>query len=277
MTGGKAPGVGPRTSGRDNERVAARANGEKPGTAGNGTPGNGTAGQTPTGHKRRVGRPRRIEPEAIVDVARRILQEEGVAALSMRRVAKEVGATPMALYHHVRDKDELLMLTLAGTAATLPRPELPADPRDRLLAVALHMHGILRELPWVVEVLSLGDLSDKGAMWMVDEIIGAGVACGLSPVEAAHAYRTVWHCVYGDLAFRNAMTRRAEEPDRKRYFPDTLTEADTADLPHVAPLASRWAELRETYDFARQLGAVVDGLLGRATRPTPSHPRADTP
>lgn len=267
--------------------MAARANDEEPGpdgkntagkdTAGKDTGEKGTAGPNPAASKRRVGRPRRIEPEAIVDVARRILQEEGVAALSMRRVAKEIGATPMALYHHVRDKDELLMLTLAGTAATLPRPDLPADPRDRLLAVALHMHGVLLKLPWVVEVLSLGDLSDKGAMWMVDEIIGAGVACGLSPVEAAHTYRTVWHCVYGDLAFRNAMARRAEEPDRKRYFPDTLTDADTAELPHVAPLAPRWAELRETYDFGRQLGAVVDGLLGRATRPTPSHPRAETP
>ncbi|WJV46753.1 TetR/AcrR family transcriptional regulator [Streptomyces flavofungini] len=262
--------------------MAARANDEEPGTADQKPTGRNTAGQHPAdrnaaGPKRRVGRPRRIEPEAIVGVARRILQEEGVGALSMRRVAKEVGATPMALYHHVRDKDELLMLTLAGTAATLPRPELPADPRDRLLAVALHMHGILLELPWVVEVLSLGDLSDKGAMWMVDEIIGAGVACGLSPVEAAHAYRTVWHCVYGDLAFRNAMARRAGEPDRKRYFPDTLTDADTAELPHVAPLASRWTELRESYDFAGQLGAVVDGLLGRTPRPAPSLPRADTP
>lgn len=245
--------------------MAAATNGEDPGTA---------------GRKRRVGRPRRIEQEAIVDVARRILQEEGVAALSMRRVAKEVGATPMALYHHVRDKDELLMLTLAGTAATLPRPELPDDPRERLLAVALHMHGILLRLPWVVEVLSLGDLTDKGAMWMVDEIVGAGVACGLSPEQAVHAYRTIWHCAYGDLAFRHAMARRADEPDRKRYFPDRLTEADLAELPHVAPLTSRWTELREAYDFAGQLAAVVDGLLGRATgpgHPAPSHPQADTP
>ncbi|QDQ13208.1 TetR/AcrR family transcriptional regulator [Streptomyces spectabilis] len=229
--------------------MAAEANAEEPLEPG--------AGE----RKRRVGRPRRIEPEAIVDVARSILQKEGVAALSMRRVAKEVGATPMALYHHVRDKDELLMLALSGTAATLPRPELPANPRERLLAVCLHMHGVLLRLPWVVEVLSLGDLSDKGAMWMVDEIIGSGIACGLTPEEAVHAYRTVWHCVYGDLVFRRAMARRAEEPERKRYFPDMVTEADAAELPHVTPLAPRWEELAGTYDIGRQLAAVIDGLL----------------
>ncbi|MFF1376889.1 TetR/AcrR family transcriptional regulator [Streptomyces sp. NPDC058308] len=241
----------------DNEQTAA----------GSGA-GAGARAETPgAGKKRAVGRPRRIETATIVATARRILETEGVAALSMRRVAKEVGATPMALYHHVRDKDELLMLTLAGTAATVPRPELPADPRERLLAVSVHMHGILAGMPWVVEVLSLGDLTDEGALWMVEEIIASCVACGLTPEEAVRAYRTIWHCVYGDLAFRRAMERRAEDPDRKRHFPGLLTGADAAELPYLAALAGRWAELTEDYDVTRQLGAVIDGLLGRAERP----------
>lgn len=223
--------------------------------------------EEPAKKKRRVGRPRRVDTETIVATARRILAEEGVAALSMRRVAKEVGTTPMALYHHVRDKDDLLMLTLSGTAATTPRPELPAEPRERLLAVSLHMHDTLARLPWVVEVLSLGDLTDKGALWMVEEIVGAGIDCGLTSAEAVRAYRTIWHCVYGDLVFRHAMRRRAEDPERKRYFPDMLTEADADELPHLAALAGRWDELTGDYDTERQLGAVIDGLLGRAERP----------
>ncbi|MET7357480.1 TetR/AcrR family transcriptional regulator [Streptomyces sp. NPDC005562] len=210
-----------------------------------------------------MGRPRRVEPETIVATARRILETEGVAALSMRRVAKEVGTTPMALYHHVRDKDELLMLALAGTAAAVPRPELPAEPRDRLLAVALHMHGMLARMPWVVEVLSLGDLTDEGALWMVEEIVACGVACGLTPEEAVRAYRTIWHCVYGDLAFRRAMERRAADPGRRRHFPGLLADADATELPHLTALADRWSELTEGYDVTGQLGAVVDGLLGR--------------
>ncbi|MFG2499930.1 TetR/AcrR family transcriptional regulator [Streptomyces sp. NPDC048441] len=219
------------------------------------------------GEKKKRGRPSRIDLDTIVDVARRILQEEGVAALSMRRVAKEVGTTPMALYHHVHDKDELLMLTLSGTADSTPRPELPDDPRDRLLAVSLHMHDTLARMPWVVEVLSLGDLTDKGALWMVEEIIGCGIACGLTQAQAVAAYRTIWHCVYGDLVFRQAMARRSAEPDRKRHFPGMITEADATDLPHMTALADRWLELTEAYDVSEQLGAVIDGLLGRARRP----------
>ncbi|MFF4347999.1 TetR/AcrR family transcriptional regulator [Streptomyces sp. NPDC001530] len=208
-----------------------------------------------------VGRPRRIEARQIVDAARRIIQEEGVDAVSMRRVAKEVGTTPMALYHHVRDKDELLMLTLSGMAATVPRPALPDDPRERVLATAVHMHAVLRGMPWVVEVLGLGDLTDKGALWMVEEIIASAVACGLTPDEAVRAYRTIWYCVYGDLVFRRAVDRRTAEPDRKRYFPALLSDEDAAELPHLTALADRWEQLTEAYDVREQLAAVVTGLL----------------
>ncbi|MEU4997628.1 helix-turn-helix domain-containing protein [Streptomyces sp. NPDC021622] len=220
-----------------------------------------------TEEKKKRGRPSRIDLDAIVGIARRILQEEGVAALSMRRVAKEVGTTPMALYHHVRDKDELLMLTLSGMADSVPRPQLPDDPRDRMLAVSVHMHGTLAGMPWVVEVLSLGDLTDKGALWMVDEIVGSAMTLGLTPGQAVAAYRTIWHCVYGDLVFRQAMARRAEEPDRKRHFPDMITAADADELPHMTALADRWLELTADYDVSKQLGAVIDGLLGQAGRP----------
>ncbi|QJT03549.1 TetR/AcrR family transcriptional regulator [Streptomyces asoensis] len=215
-----------------------------------------------TEEKRAVGRPPRIEKRQIVDVARRIIQAEGVGALSMRRVAKEVGATPMALYHHVRDKDELLMLTLSGMAETFERPPLPEHPRDRVLATAVHMHAILSEVDWVVDVLSLGDLTDKGALWMPEEIIDSAIACGLSPEAAIHAYRTIWYVVHGALVFRRADARRAADPARKPFFPALITPDDAGELPRLSALAGRWEEVTGDYDVAAQLAAVVDGLLG---------------
>jgi AcrR family transcriptional regulator len=222
---------------------------------------------TGNGQKRAVGRPPRIEKQRIVDVARRILQEEGVEAVSMRRIAKEVGATPMALYHHVRDKDELLMLTLAGTAETFARPPLPEHPRDRILATAVHMYEILSEVDWVIDVLSLGDLTDKGALWMPEEIVGSAIACGLSPEAAIHAYRTIWYVVHGALVFRRADARRAADPGRKPFFPSLITEDDVGELPHLAALSARWEEVTAAYDVTAQLEAVVDGLLARGVSP----------
>src|SRR5271167_4658097 len=45
---------------------------------------------------------------ALVDAARRILEAEGAAALSLRAVAREAGVSPAAPYHHFKDKSELL-------------------------------------------------------------------------------------------------------------------------------------------------------------------------
>lgn len=202
----------------------------------------------------------------MVATARRIIEDEGLSALSMRRVAKELGSTPMALYHYVQDKDELLMLTLSGTAAAFPRPELPADPRERLTAVAAHMHGILARIPWVLDVLALGELTDRNALWMVEEIIDCALRCGLSPGQAVRAYRTIWSYVYGDLVFRRAADRRAEHPPAKRYFPDMVTEADAAELPRLTEIKDDWRAYAADYDVVGELDAIITGLLTRGTR-----------
>ncbi|MFH8881510.1 TetR/AcrR family transcriptional regulator [Streptomyces californicus] len=215
---------------------------------------------------RPVGRPRRLDPDAMVATARRIVEEEGVDALSMRRVAKELGSTPMALYHYVRDKDELLMLTLSGTAAAFPRPELPEDPRERMVAVAAHMHALIARVPWVLDVLALGELTDRDALWMVEEIVDCALACGLSPARAVRAYRTIWSYVYGDLVFRRAADRRAGSPSRREFFPEMITEEDAAELPRLTEVKDRWREYAADYETVEELEAIVEGLIRRGTR-----------
>lgn len=68
---------------------------------------------------------------ALVDAARRLLEAEGPAAMSLRAVAREAGVSPAAPYHHFKDKGELLgavasegwaMLSAAMFAATEARP-----------------------------------------------------------------------------------------------------------------------------------------------------------
>ncbi|WP_406146573.1 TetR/AcrR family transcriptional regulator [Streptomyces sp. NBC_01012] len=233
----------------------------------------GTEKKTTTGGgrgtaARAVGRPRRLDPDVMVATARRIVEEEGLAALTMRRVAKELGSTPMALYHYVQDKDELLMLTLSGTAATFPRPELPDDPRERLVAVAAHMHDIIARIPWVLDILALGGLTDHDALWMVEEIIDCAQACGLSPARSVRAYRTIWNYVYGDLVFRRAAARRAENPPRRQFFPEMVTAEDAAELPRLTEVKDHWREYAAAYETVEELDAIVEGLIRRGTRDT---------
>jgi AcrR family transcriptional regulator len=90
------------------------------------TAGEGTPAGTPLGVER------------IVEVACRIVERDGLAGLSMRKLGAELGVDPMAVYHHVAGKRELLSLVTARTigAMSLPDPVGPWEERVRVWAMA---------------------------------------------------------------------------------------------------------------------------------------------
>ncbi|QKW37387.1 TetR/AcrR family transcriptional regulator C-terminal domain-containing protein [Actinomadura sp. NAK00032] len=207
------------------------------------------------------GRPPRISRAEILDAARRIVDEEGVGKLTMRRLAGEVGSTPMALYHHVRDKEELLLLLLDDYAArTLRRPAVPADPRERVVAMAAAIREALAACPWIVEVLTADDLMATSALWFVDQILAGLAELGLSPERAVHGYRAIWYYTAGEIIVRSAAARRRAGDDRPTYRERVFAELDGTELPRLAEVAERWGPLTERDTYLDGLRALVDGL-----------------
>ncbi|WP_278263924.1 TetR family transcriptional regulator [Nocardia sp. AG03] len=219
----------------------------------------------PAEHSRaRGGRPPRLSAAAIIAAADRILAAEGPEKLSMRRLATELDSAPMALYHHVRDKDQLLLLVLEKHAEQISRPDLPIDPRERLTAVALLLYELLAERAWIVEVLTSGDLFAPAALWFVDEMIGAAVAAGCTPEQGVAVYRAIWSYIVGSLIIQVNTARRRERSGAPVYDDAAVAELATDTYPHIAAVADRWTELgaRDTHRAA--MPAIVDGLLAAA-------------
>ncbi|MWK38613.1 TetR family transcriptional regulator [Actinomadura sp. J1-007] len=217
----------------------------------------------PTSERRGAGRPPRISRPEILAAARAVIDAEGVAKLTMRRLAREVGSTPMALYHHVRDKEELLLLLLAEYAAGMPRPALPDDPRERILAVATGMRDGLAGCPWIVEVLAADDLLASEALWYGDRIVDAFMAGGLATEAAVHAYRAIWYYTAGEIIVRASAGRRAEA-GRPTYRETVFADVDAAEYPRLAEIGADWIPLTAQDAYADGLSALVDGLLARA-------------
>lgn len=212
--------------------------------------------------RKALGRPPRISREEIIEAARRIVDEGGVDRLTMRRLATEVGSTPMALYHHVRDKEELLVLLLDDYAArTLRRPELPAHPRERIVVAAAAIHEALTACPWIVEVLTADDLLSTSALWFVEQIVDGLVACGLSLDRAVHGYRAIWYYTAGEIVVRTTAARRRADDDRATYREQVFAGLDPGELPRLAQAADRWAPLTAEDTYRDGLRALVDGLL----------------
>lgn len=180
----------------------------------------------------------------------------------MRRLATEIGSTPMALYHHVRNKEELLVLLLDDYAArALHRPELPARPRERVVAAAAAIHEVLAACPWIVEVLTADDLMSTSALWFVEQIVGGLIACGLPPEQAVHGYRAIWYYTAGEIVVRTAAARRRAGDGRATYREQVFAGLDPGELPYLSQVADRWAPLTAEDTYLDGLRALVDGLL----------------
>ncbi|MFI6152465.1 TetR/AcrR family transcriptional regulator C-terminal domain-containing protein [Kitasatospora sp. NPDC051170] len=105
---------------------------------------------------RRGGGDGELGPDRIVLAAIRLADTEGLAALSMRRIATELDVATMSLYRHVPSKDELLRLMTGVCFAEqpLPAPPPPGQWREGLEAVARLQWAIYRRHPWLASTMS---------------------------------------------------------------------------------------------------------------------------
>jgi len=94
----------------------------------------------------------------IVTAAIAVADGEGIAAVSLARVAAALGTVTTSLYRHVRSKDDLVVVMRDAAAA--PRPDLPPpDPRrwrESLAAIAWQIYDLYRRHPWVLQVPTSG-------------------------------------------------------------------------------------------------------------------------
>ncbi|MGI5472178.1 TetR/AcrR family transcriptional regulator C-terminal domain-containing protein [Streptomyces sp. CA-132043] len=94
--------------------------------------------------------------ERIVAAAVRVADAEGLSAVSMRRVATELGGATMSLYRHVTDKDDLLIQMMDATFAQWQFPATPPEDWRERLSLAAHMlWDMFRRHPWLAPALSV--------------------------------------------------------------------------------------------------------------------------
>ena len=98
----------------------------------------------------------RFSRDEIAAAAVRIADAEGIEGLSMRRLAQELGAGTMTLYHYLRTKDELLLLVTDAVMAevVVPPDALPTDDwRAAVTAIAHRSRAALERHPWIFDIV----------------------------------------------------------------------------------------------------------------------------
>ena len=200
------------------------------------------------------GRPPTIDREAVLDTAIRLLDAEGVEALTMRRLASELGVSAMAPYRHVGSKDELLMVLVDRLAARLVYPSRPPDPKGAMLVLWSTIYDSLAEHSWVPEVLARRRMMAPSVLGAIEEIHAALRDAGLSIEAAVRAYRLMWNFTLGSLLVRAGASsegpsqqQRASRCPRSRALPDAgggRRGVDGGTRPRHLPRGSRSAHRR---------------------------------
>ena len=114
---------------------------------------------------------RTLSLEAIAAAGVAVADREGLAAVSMKRVADELGSKPMSLYRYVASKEELLalMIDLAGGVPPPPAPD--EDWRDGLERWARHYRDALNAHPWAIRVPINGPpVTPNQLRWLEDAL-----------------------------------------------------------------------------------------------------------
>jgi AcrR family transcriptional regulator len=113
--------------------------------------------------------------EQIVDAAVGLAVSEGIGAVSMARVAGELGSSPMSLYRYVAAKDELLALMIDAALGSPPAAAAGEGWREGLSRWAWAYHDVLRRHPWSLQVPIAGPaVTPNLTAWLEDGLRSLG-------------------------------------------------------------------------------------------------------
>jgi AcrR family transcriptional regulator len=143
-----------------------------------------------------VSEPRsRLNRAAVLDSAVRLADEIGIDALSMRRLAQELGVVPMALYKHVRNKEELLDGMVEVVIGEIDPPLDTDDWRAAVRERVLSARRVLMGHQWARRVFESRTTKTPAVLDYMDSFVGMFLAGGLS-IDLTHH---VMHAIGGRM------------------------------------------------------------------------------
>jgi AcrR family transcriptional regulator len=204
-----------------------------------------------------------------------LVDEEGIAALSMRRIAQALGVGTMTLYHYIRTKDELLELIDDAMMGELhvDDDELPPDDwRAGLTAIAMRSREVHRRHPWIVRTVGgLGNRIGPNGMRHFEQSLAAVAGTGLGPEERLDVVSLVDEYAFG-FGLRAASAADLDDGGSFAGIQGYVdAQLESGDFPHIEALfppgvdrAEVWRRFeaieRDEDRFRRGLDRLLDGI-----------------
>jgi AcrR family transcriptional regulator len=204
-----------------------------------------------------------LSPDRVLRAAVELADEGGLESLSMRRLAQQLGVEAMSLYHHVRNKHDLLGGMLDIVYAEIEEPLGEGDWRSAMRRSAISFHHLLLRHRWACSLLMSPMGPSPARLRYMDAVLGRLRSAGFSADMTHHAYHALdSHIVGFTLWLLPFLALAKEQPDYAERF---LQELPTDELPHlIEHVHVHMAPERpgDIGEFEFGLDLILEGLQG---------------
>jgi AcrR family transcriptional regulator len=222
----------------------------------------------------------RLDKDRVLRAAIQIADQRGIEALSMRRLAQELGVEAMSVYYYVANKDEILdgILNLVITEF-----ELAVGGPDWKAAIrrsAVSAHDVLMRHPWACNLMMSVKRVAPGRMRYMESLLRRLREAGFSANMTHHAYHALDSHIIGSTLWQAGYSSNTDLEDVARTF----VMKTIRDYPYLAEHAQEHiarSKRRDVPEFEFGLDLILDGLekirVKSARRARTDRPRGTRP
>jgi AcrR family transcriptional regulator len=201
----------------------------------------------------------------IVRAAAELIEREGLAAVSMRQVATDLGVAPMSLYNHVPNKAALLDGVAEYVIAQLRYEDDPtADWADRGLALARAFRALAQAHPKSMAVAMSRQINSPAGLRLMEVALRIAYDGGFSGRQAVQVVRTLVAYIIGSLSREGGHALLLTYSDDPR---GVLERTNQAEYPHVRALAPLLVAHDFEDDFEFGLQVTFSAIAGLPREP----------
>lgn len=213
---------------------------------------------------RRAGRQvrSRLSKERVLGTAITVADEGGIAALTIRSLAQELGVKPMSVYHYVANKEAILDGIVDIVFSEIELPRVGGDWRAEMRRRAHSARTVLGRHRWAIGLLESRPTPGPATLRHHDAVLGTLRAAGFSREMTAHAYALIDSFTYGFALQEASLPFEAQGIVTDDADLD-LAQFTDAEYPHMAAMVTEHyvqPDYRFGDEFDFGLGLILDAL-----------------
>jgi AcrR family transcriptional regulator len=213
----------------------------------------------------------------IVEAALALVDAEGLEALTMPRLAEDLGVGTMSLYRHIEGKDDLLEAVAAHVLNDVVVP--PGDPGDwegRVVGFLRALRGQALRHPALARILANRGITVAPVLDQLEAVHGILRTAGFTDRDAVRAFYSLLIYVFGSLLWELPRTQLQSPSDYAAAWQHALEAVDGARYPNLLELREHLATSASADQFEYGLDQMVSALRqqvkrGPRRRPSQAH------